>query len=71
MPLDSDDIDALIDTVAAAPKSESSNGRTITEHELQSLIALAKHRKQETAEDSAATRPGFGLRFQQITPVYR
>lgn len=71
MPLDSDAIDELIDDVASGDKSMASNGKSLTSHDIQDLIALAKFRQSQTAESSANTRAGFGLRFQQITPVYR
>lgn len=71
MPLEADDIVEIIDDVAAADKSVTSNGRSITAHDLDSLIALEKHRRQQEAETSSPSRAGFGLRFQQITPTYR
>jgi hypothetical protein len=71
MPLDADAIETLIDEVAAGSKSLASGDRSITAHDISQLIALENQRRARDAESGSRTRPGFGLRFQQINPVYR
>lgn len=71
MPLTPDEIAEIADDIAAGDKSITSNGNSLTSHDLQDLIALAKFRQSQDAESAAPSRAGFGLRFQQITPVYR
>lgn len=58
--------DALAEN-ALGPRSVTVGNENVQQHPLADQIAAANH----LAGQQAATKPGFGLRFQQIKPVYR
>lgn len=67
MSQETDDIhQRLIDASNAAARTQEGS-RVLQEQSLRDLAFVEDRLKA----DAAASRPGFGLRFQQITPVYR
>jgi hypothetical protein len=66
---DASDITTDIANSATKPASASIDGNSVTQVSIDDKI---KARNDATAQQAAASnRPGLGLRFQQITPVYR
>ena len=64
---DIDDVeDALVENVQGAKRMQSSAGSVESQPGADQIAAIEYLRGTQ-----AATRPGAGLRFQQITPVYR
>lgn len=64
---DADDISDAIAENATGPKKVKVADHEVEQHPLQDQIAAQQH----AAAQQAATKPGAGLRFQQITPYYR
>lgn len=67
------DLTSQIETLAGKPvKVGQRGGRVIEQQNIRDLAEAMKTLRDLTvAESTAATKPGAGLRFQQITPVYR
>jgi hypothetical protein len=64
---DQSDIDAVEDAIvsnASGPASVTVAGQTVVQKDIDQQIKAANH----MAGQQSATKPGFGLRFQQIIP---
>lgn len=68
MPLDSDEIDDLIDDVASSDKSITSNGRSVTSHDIGDLIELDKYRRNKAAQASVSGNPFGCLKMVKLVP---
>jgi hypothetical protein len=64
---DVDDINDAIADNASGPKRMRVGAEEVEQHSVKDQIAA----RDDLAARQAATRPGFGFRFQQIKPVYR
>lgn len=64
MPDTPDEIDELIDTVAAGPKSVAVDGRSATSQNLSDL----KDIRNDRAAQAASGKGHFGLRFTRLVP---
>lgn len=64
MPNTADEMDEIIDTVAAGPASASVDGRSATSHKLSDLQAI----RNDRASQAAATNANFGIRFTRLVP---
>lgn len=64
---DLDDVnDAIAENAAGPKRMQHIGGQEVEQHSIDDQIKAANH----LAGQQAATRPGFGLRFQKITPTY-
>jgi len=61
------DINDAIARNATGPKKVQVGNQSVEQHPVADQIAAANHQ----AATQAAIQPGLGLRFRQITPVYR
>lgn len=68
---DADDIVDEIAENALRPKESAAGSHKTVEHSLADQVKAAQFLRDQEAATTAATRPGFGLRFQQIERVYR
>ena len=64
MPDSADEVDDLIDTVAAGPKSATVDGRSATSQDLDDLLKI----RNDRAAQAAASTGKFGLRFSRLVP---
>jgi len=64
MPDSADDIEDIIDSVAAGPSSASVDGRSATAQKLSDLRQI----RDDRAASAAAGSSKFGLRFSQLVP---
>jgi len=66
MPTPQEVQDALAEN-ATGPRSVTVGGENVQQHPLLDQIAAAQH----LSANQGVSKPGFGLRFQQIQKVYR
>lgn len=68
MPLESDEVAELTDELAASDKSITSNGRSITSHDISDLIALEKYRASRAAQSAVSGSAFNCLGFTKLVP---
>jgi len=61
---DAEELEALTDAAAAAPKTVSADGVTVVQQSVPELIALEKHR----GEQRAASAGSIGIRLFKTKP---